>query len=644
MSRTDTQLNRLKTARAQLLDSGTVSEGLLPEPIERSWVRCADTGLSLELTPAIARIEQQALLELQDKNSRLLRQAMPEMESLHSQISGTHSMILLTDAGGTILHALGDSQFVSKAQSVALQPGASWREDVAGTNAIGTALVEEAPVLVNGAEHYFSQNAFLSCSAAPILDPYGQAIGVLDVSGDYRQPQAHTMALVLMSAQMIENRLFSSEFARDITLHFHARPEFVGTLWEGIAVFSPEGRLLAINKSGGAQLGLKSVDIGHMTFADLFDGSLAAMLSASKRLHPHGVPLVTHRGKQFHGKVDPGMLSSFATTNEKPSVSKAVNMATEPDTTMLDILDTGDQQIRVVIDRVKKVLRRDIPILVEGETGTGKELLAKAIHTATGRKGLFVPINCASIPEGLIEAELFGYEDGAFTGARRSGAPGKILQANGGTLFLDEIGEMPLQLQARLLRVLQEREVVPLGSAKGMPVDIAIISATNRKLRDHVDAGVFREDLYYRLNGLRVSLPPLRERSDLDILVASILDEESDAHTELHREVAALFKMHPWRGNVRQLRNVLRAALAFVEGEHVIKVHHLPEDFVEESGRGYAAIPHPENKKSTSILAAEGDLIQHALREHAGNMTLAAKHLGISRATLYRKVQKINRA
>ncbi len=644
MSRIDLQSSRLKIARAQLLDRGIVSEGLLPEPIERSWVRCADTGLSLESAPAIEPIEQRSLLELQEKNSRLLRQAMPEMESLHSQISGTRSMILLTDSGGTILHALGDAKFVSKAQSVALRPGASWREDVAGTNAIGTALVEEAPVLVNGAEHYFSQNSFLSCSAAPILDPHGQAIGVLDVSGDHRQPQAHTMALVMMSAQMIENRLFRSEFARDITLHFHTRPEFIGTLWEGIAVFSPEGRLLAINKSGSAQLGLKPMDVSRLVFADLFDGAMAAALSASKRHYPHAVPLLTRGGRQLHGKLEPGMLASQGGVGEKqPPGKAALSMPEEPDAAMLDILDTGDQQMQGVIERVKKVLRRDIPILIEGETGTGKELLAKAIHAATGRKGLFVPINCASIPEGLIEAELFGYEDGAFTGARRSGAPGKILQAQGGTLFLDEIGEMPLQLQARLLRVLQEREVVPLGGAKGAPVDVAVVSATNRRLVDHVNAGVFREDLYYRLNGLRVSLPPLRERGDLEILVAGILREENAAGIELHSEVIALFRKHLWRGNIRQLRNVLRAALAFAENDRVIKMHHLPEDFVEDSVRGETAGPRAENRKTTSMHAAEIDLIRLALREHSGNVTLAARELGVSRATLYRRVKEMNR-
>jgi transcriptional regulator with PAS, ATPase and Fis domain len=308
---------------------------------------------------------------------------------------------------------------------------------------------------------------------------------------------------------------------------------------------------------------------------------------------------------------------------------------------MLDRLDTGDRQMRSVIDRIKKVLSRDIPILIEGETGTGKELLAKAIHEATGRKGLFVAINCASIPEGLIEAELFGYEEGAFTGARRNGVPGKILQANGGTLFLDEIGEMPLSLQARLLRVLQEREIVPLGSAKGASVDIAIISATNRKLRDRVDAGDFREDLYYRLNGLRVNLPPLRERTDMDSLILGILHEECDSPVSLHRETIALFKQHPWRGNVRQLRNVLRVALAFIEDNPVIRGHHLPDDFVEEFQRNPQTSGAIRPKGTARIMDAESDLIRQALQEHEGNMARAAKQLGIGRATLYRKVHKL---
>jgi transcriptional regulator with PAS, ATPase and Fis domain len=364
------------------------------------------------------------------------------------------------------------------------------------------------------------------------------------------------------------------------------------------------------------------------------------LLSNAKRRPPHGTPLTTHANQQLYARVEPGAPLNAFFGSDKPVPGKAARSA-EPDTSMLDLLDSGDPQMRTVIDRVRKVLHRDIPILVEGETGTGKELLAKAIHAATGRKGLFVAINCASIPEGLIEAELFGYEEGAFTGAKRSGVPGKIMQANGGTLFLDEIGEMPMPLQARLLRVLQEREIVPLGSAKGTLVDIAIISATNRKLRDHVDAGDFREDLFYRLNGLRVCLPALRERSDLDTLISNILREECDDQVALHRDTVAFFSRHPWRGNVRQLRNVLRAALAFIEDDQVIRMHHLPDDFIEEAQRGNATVQPAAQNGNSSILAAESDLIRQALQQHAGNMTQAAKQLGIGRATLYRKVQKL---
>ncbi|HSI95579.1 MAG: sigma-54-dependent Fis family transcriptional regulator [Methylophilaceae bacterium] len=635
---------RIQQARNQLLDLGSVPQGVLPEPIERSWSRCADTGLSLEVEPSLEPMLQQALEEIRDKNTRLLTQARPEMENLHAQIFGTQSMVILTDAGGTILHALGNPEFIGKAQRVALQPGVTWSESNTGTNAIGTALVEEAPVFVGGAEHYFSKNAFLNCSASPIMDPHGQAIGVLDVSGDYRQPQEHTMALVRMSAQMIENRLFSAEFAREVTLHFHSRPEFIGTLWEGIAVFSPSGRLLAINKSGMFQLGVSATDKIRLDFGGMFEGTLEKLLDAARHAAPHSTALTTHSGHRLHARVEPGVMAMSAVSSPAQNAARAPEK--KPDMGMLDALDTGDAQMSKAVSSVKKVVGREIPILIEGETGTGKELLAKAIHAAGKRgKGPFVAINCASIPEGLIEAELFGYVDGAFTGAKRSGVPGKIMQANGGTLFLDEIGEMPLQLQARLLRVLQEREIMPLGGAKGMPVDIAVISATNRKLRDHVEQGNFREDLYYRLNGLRVTLPPLRERSDMPALIERILREESEAPVTLHAETLAMFARHSWRGNVRQLRNVLRAALAFLEGDHLVKIHHLPDDFVEELERiNPTPIHRTSHKGALNIEAAEVDLIRQALADENGNITTAASRLGISRATLYRKVKRLNLA
>lgn len=636
--------HQIRNAREQLLDRGEVPEGLLPEPIQRSWERCLETGLAVNLRPEIEPAATTLLNELRERNSRLLTQAQPEMESLYSHIAGTQSMVILSDADGTIIHALGDQNFMGKAQRVALQPGVSWREDVSGTNAIGTALIEKNPIFVMGGEHYLEENAFLNCSASPILDPHGSVIGVLDLSGDHRQPQEHTMALVRMSALMIENRLFNANFATDVTIRFHTRSEFIGTLWEGIAVFSPEGKLLAINRTGAFQLGLDEQKVAGIEFDSLFDISLIRFLDTARRSLSSNSTLVLRNGLRLHVKADPGMHTlASAISVPAPSQDKKQSKEIPQSTTPLDHLDTGDQVLRKTLARARMSIGHDIPVLIEGETGTGKELLARAIHESGSRKlGAFVAINCASIPEGLIESELFGHEEGAFTGARRRGAVGRIQQAHGGTLFLDEVGEMPFALQARLLRVIQEREIVPLGSNKRIQVDISIIAATNRRLRERVLQGEFREDLYYRLNGLRLSLPPLRERSDLQALIQRILKESvGRSDIVIQPEVLDLMKRHPWRGNVRQLFNVLRSAIVFMEG-HELGVQHLPEDFFEElenahtlKGRGIAL-------ENANLLNTESALIKHALAAHNGNMTAAAKQLGISRATVYRKSKRLH--
>lgn len=638
-------LHQIRTAREQLLDGGHLPEGVLPESIQRSWERCIETGLAVNLRPETEPAAMQQLNELRERNSRLLTQAQPEMESLYSHIAGTQSMVILSDADGTILHALGDQDFMSKAQRVALQPGVSWREDISGTNAIGTALIEKNPVFVMGGEHYFEQNAFLNCSASPILDPHGSIIGVLDLSGDHRQPQEHTMALVRMSALMIENRLFNAGFAADITIRFHTRPEFIGTLWEGIAVFSPDGKLLAINRTGAFQLGLDEQQAAGTEFESLFELSLPKFLDIARRALSSKSILVLKNGLRLHAKADPGM-HTLATAVSMPGLMQERPAATEKtktEMTALDRLDTGDGVLRLALQRARKALGHDIPVLIEGETGTGKELLAKAIHeSGQRRQGAFVAINCASIPEGLIESELFGHEEGAFTGARRRGAVGRIQQAHGGTLFLDEVGEMPLPLQARLLRVIQEREIVPLGSNKRIEVDIAIIAATNQRLRERVQQGLFREDLYYRLNGLRLSLPPLRERTDLPALIERILhDDLGRKDVVLQPEVLDLMCRHPWRGNVRQLFNVLRSALVFME-DRTLGTAHLPEDFLEELTDGVESQQPAEQPADASWSETEAALIRQALAAHRGNMAAAARQLGISRATIYRKSRRLN--
>jgi len=313
-------------------------------------------------------------------------------------------------------------------------------------------------------------------------------------------------------------------------------------------------------------------------------------------------------------------------------------------TSLLRSLDTGDSRMAQAIDKVGKVLGHDIPILIFGETGTGKEWFARAIHHDSPRRdGQFVAINCASIPDTLIESELFGYEDGAFTGARRKGKPGKLLQADGGTLFLDEIGDMPLHLQARLLRVLQDRVVTPLGGLKAVPVDIAIICATNRNLREMIAAGGFRDDLYYRLNGMLIKLPALRERSDLEAVVARILAAESPSHpVDVSADVMRLFKQYRWPGNFRQLTNLLRTALVLAGKERAIRVEHLPDDFMDD------IVPTDESRLLARIdqLTAGRKLdelnttvIRETLQYHQGNVSATARALGVSRNTIYRKIQ-----
>lgn len=638
-------LHQIRTARERLLEGRQLPEGVLPEPIQRSWERCIETGLSVNYRPDTEPAASHELNVLRERNSHLLIQAQPEMESLYAHIAGTQSMVILSDADGTILHALGDQEFMSKAQRVALQPGVSWREDVSGTNAIGTALIEKNPVYVMGGEHYFEQNAFLNCSASPILDPHGKIIGVLDLSGDHRQPLEHTMALVRMSALMIENRLFNIGFATDVTIRFHTRPEFIGTLWEGIAVFSPEGKLLAINRTGAFQLGLDEQSATGTEFESVFEMGLPKFLDAARRARDSKCMLVLRNGLRLHAKADPGM-HTLATSISVPGVVNERQAPVEPKNnrqTALDRLDTGDSKFQSALGKARKMLDHDIPVLIEGETGTGKELLAKAIHeSGQRRRGAFVAINCASIPEGLIESELFGHEEGAFTGARRRGAIGRIQQAHGGTLFLDEVGEMPLALQARLLRVIQEREIVPLGSNKRIQVDIAIIAATNQRLRERVRQGMFREDLYYRLNGLKINLPPLRDRIDLYALIQRILHEDlGRPDVVMHPDVLDLMRRHPWRGNVRQLFNVLRSSLVFMDG-NTLEMAHLPEDFLEELNDEKAINGSASITPKASLSEAEAALIKQALAAHHGNMTAAARQLGISRATIYRKSRRMN--
>jgi transcriptional regulator of acetoin/glycerol metabolism len=632
----------INRARQFFFSQGKVPSGLISDTIVRSWERSASRNLPVdEQRRAPQRFAGENLAARQEKCRDLLRHSRPVMENLYEQIIHTSSLVLLTDAAGVVLHSIGDPGFVDRAGKVALKPGGVWDERVRGTNAIGTALVEEAPVVVHSAEHYMSSHHFLTCSASPIFDPQGRILGVLDVSTDSRAQQQHTMALVRISAQQIENQLFSSGFGQDLALHFHVRPEFVGTLYEGIAVFAEDGRLLAANRSALLHLGLDRYQAEEQSFSSLFDAPLQSLLEQPSSLVQPVRQLRTHSG----------MVVFCRLKSRLSGLPKGVILAPQSreseEERLLESLELGDPTMRKNIAKVQKVLGHDIPVLIEGDSGTGKELFAQAMHRSGPRRdGPFVALNCAALPEGLIEAELFGYEEGAFTGAKRKGNMGKIRQADGGTLFLDEIGDMPLQLQARLLRILQERTVAPLGGSESHRVDFALVCATNRRIREEIAAGRFREDLYYRLNGLVIQLPPLRERADRLALAERIVAELAGPGrvVRLAHEVRELFRDHPWPGNIRQMHNVLRTAVALLGDGNEITREHLSDDFLEQCPTAAPSTEEPafpaQTMPAERLYHLEMAAIRQAVTECGGNISAAARRLGISRNTLYRKWKK----
>ncbi len=621
----------LRQARRLFLEQGELPAGLIDERLARSWRRSLGAGLSpVGRAPEAPRLSAPQLGQALERQRELVAHAQPVMEYLYAQVRDSQSMVILASGRGLLVSVMGDPDFLTKAERVALAPGASWLEQHRGTNAIGTSLAEAAPVEIHGAEHFLERNGFLTCAAAPILDPAGQLLGVLDISGDQRSRHPHTLGLVRTAAQMIENRLLISRYRRGTLLHLHPLAEGIGTVAAGIAAISEDGWIVGANRAALALLGLAAADLGATPVSRVLDVRPEELLDWGRKRPARPRLANLQRGGRLFVQV------------EAEAAPVGVAVPAPPRKDALSALDTGDSRVKAVIDKARRVLAKPIPLLLHGESGVGKEVFAQAIHASGPRRDKpFVAVDCSALPGNLIEAELFGYASGAFTGARREGSPGRIREADGGTLLLDEIGDMPLDMQCRLLRVLQERQVTPLGG-RAVAVDFALICATHRNLRTEVEAGRFRSDLYYRLNGLTLILPPLRERGDLAALMAKLLAETAPGRDlALAPEVARAFADYAWPGNLRQLANALRTAGALLDAEEeFIDWHHLPDDLAEELQRTRRQQPcrqegeQPENLKALSCSA-----IARALEAAMGNVSEAARRLGISRNTLYRKLK-----
>ncbi|NVO04805.1 MAG: sigma-54-dependent Fis family transcriptional regulator [Rhodoferax sp.] len=643
------------TARQHLLEHGRLPEsGLLPV-VARSWERSLAAGLAPgQALRNEAHSSASALRQTLQHNHSLLAHARPVMEFLAEQLRHSQSVVVLADPQGTLIHTLGDALFLDQAQRVALRSGASWREEHRGTNAIGTALAEKQGVEIHGSEHFLQGHSFLTCAAAPILSGQGQLLGILDVSGDQRQGHPHTLGLVNTAACMIENQLLLDDSKRLLRLHLHAQPEGLGSVAEGIAVLSESGVIVGANRAALSLLQLHANELGRSHWSSVADVRLEALLAGALRGAPQTLTVRQRNGRLLFVRAQPGE----AVTPRPAHVAPVQTV--QPVQDALARLDTGDTQWRRAADKVRRVLNKSIPILIEGESGVGKELFARAIHDSSQRSaGPFVAINCAAIPENLIEAELFGYAAGAFTGARAQGSPGLLRQAHGGTLFLDEIGDMPLSMQGRLLRVLQERSVSPLGGGAAVAVDFALLCATHSQLRAASGLGQFRDDLLYRINGLTLRLPALRERTDFAALAAKLLAEfNPGAEVQLASEVLERLRAWHWPGNLRQLSSVLRTASAML-AEHETRVdwQHLPDDLVEDlrTSASVAVANTPVARAQDDSPAAAGagatkadsgsleqharQMVRQALLASGGNVSQAARTLGISRQTLYKKMK-----
>ncbi|MCU7931063.1 MAG: sigma-54-dependent Fis family transcriptional regulator [Candidatus Thiodiazotropha sp. (ex Codakia rugifera)] len=629
--------------------------------IIRSWQRCLNDEQLDPFTPRGPNVlESQSLHELKARFEALIHLSEPELANLASALSGSGYAVILTDNQGLILHHQVEDNLKHDFQSAGLWQGADWGEQHVGTNGIGTCISEMRPVTVHRDEHFLSQNIGLSCSAAPILDPHGNLLTVLDASccgsADTRSSQIHTRALVVGYARLIEGRHFLREFRNQRVLRFHSRVECVALPNEAMLALGEDNRILAVNSVALQLLGVsdRSQIVGK-ELSELVGNDLDSLLFAS--ISNEGTVLPFRHlanGARFFGFIyqyrEPTPIRGLTIQPAKMSPDEC-----RGELCNLSKLAGEDPQMLEAAKRAIRVIDKRIPILLQGETGTGKDLFSQAMHRASKRKDKpFVALNCASIPESLIESELFGYKHGAFTGARREGRRGKLIESSGGTLFLDEIGDMPLNMQSRLLRVLETEEVVPLGAEELIKVKLNIVAATHRDLGQLISEGSFREDLYYRLNGITLYLPPLRERQDLRNIILKVLEAENDTGRKLQITPASISHLleYPWPGNLRQLRNVIRTAIALCDGDVIDTSHINLPTLVGKSKQPiytppvYRDVPVEEARSEVHetsdnpLKSAEQLVILKALDAHKWNISRTAEALDMSRNTLYRKMQK----
>jgi transcriptional regulator of acetoin/glycerol metabolism len=617
---------------------GKTSGNQLRQLVYQSWERCKHYGINPHQRETSIVYDTQSLKEILN-HSKLFNAALPVLNDLRRQTENTGYLVTLCDSLGRIIYLNGDPRTLRMAEKMNFVQGADWSEEKAGTNAIGTCLKIAEPIQIFAAEHFCEGVHPWTCSSAPIHDPLtGELLGVIDLTGQWQDVQPHTLGMVVVSALSVQQRLKESS----MLIRQRLIQEYLKAIhrWPQDAVMVIDQAMNVVEWNKQALELLKIPSFNELWKVPEWKEGLTHLLSCTSK----------QKEQEWQLRSLNLRVHAFAITNEGERVGFLLHL--ERNHLKADIMQKSNGlnwqgiigqsvAIRQLVRQSHIVANTLVPVLITGESGTGKERFAQAIHEASEQKdGPFIAVNCGSIPKELIASELFGYEAGTFTGGKKGGKKGKFEEADGGTLFLDEVGEMPLEFQVHLLRVLQEHEVVRLGSVKPIPVRVRVIAATNQNLEEMMKAGLFRRDLYYRLNVVAMHIPPLRERiEDIPLLVDYFIERYKKKYQKaicgVAEETLSFFRSYTWPGNVRELQNVLEYGVLFCD-EKFIRIHHLPPVLQKacsiEKKEGMTDLNVIENEERKILLCL--------LEETRGNLSEVARRMKIARTTLYRRLRK----
>lgn len=628
----------IENAWKRFINTGEVDLSVRKD-IRDSWIRCKSYGV--DYNNGCGSVKHDNIKYLVEKNSELISVSKPIMEGIYSMVSGSGFAIMLADKDGYIIEVIGDKDIMDRANELNFLKGELWTENIVGTNAIGTALYLNKPIQTIGAEHYGKNQHSWTCSASPIYDEDNNLIGCINMSGNYYDAHSHTLGIVTAAAKSIQNQLALTLSYKLLNITFDSISEGMIVVNQDLSIKKVNGRALKILNTSLDKLIKVNVEniLKDIDFYEILnEDKKVTNIECDFYINSNRIKCVVNITTLNTHNDNTGFVITF---NEAKKVHKLVNKVVgyKAQYKFEDII-TENEKMKAMISFAKKISKTDCNILIEGESGTGKELVAQSIHNFSERKnGPFVAINCASIPRELVESELFGYEKGAFTGASKEGHPGKFELADGGTIFLDEIGELPLDTQSKLLRVLDNGKVIRVGGTYEKQLDVRIIGATNRILKNEIAIKNFREDLYYRLSVMNINTIPLRERiDDIDVLVSHFIEKLNHKNKSNNVEVSYSYiqelKKYNWPGNIRELRNIIERDY-YLSENNLISISRLDN---------INMFKYEENKEKEIIPldCLEKKAIQEAMKKCNGNMVMVSKLLNIGRSTLYRKINKYN--